>query len=211
MAAPLRQNRDMAAALYVRGAAVKLVDQPPRTAKTWDGSWPTTRDEFVELVEAYQHQLVRYAFRRLGCLQDAEDVVQEVFTLIYAQMGKPKEVSHATGYLYRMVANGCTDKMRKRKYATTSLDAIPEERLPDGRRNAAEEAQALEELHRIDALLRRLPKRQAEVVWLRVFNDLSFAEAAEVLNCSVGTAKSRFRYGLKKIRALIKKESEVKS
>ena len=103
-----------------------------------------------------------------------------------------------------MVANACADRLRKRKHATLPLDAIGEEGPRDGRGTASDQASALEELRGIDAALRHLPKRQAEVVWLRVYDDLSFPEIAAVVGCSLPTAKSRFRYGLGRLRKLIK-------
>jgi DNA-directed RNA polymerase specialized sigma24 family protein len=49
-------------------------------------SWPQTREQFGELVEALQQGLVRYAFARLGSLPEAEDAVQDV--LVRAWLGR---------------------------------------------------------------------------------------------------------------------------
>lgn len=62
---------------------------------------------------------------------------------------------------------------------------------------------AAEELRGIDALLSRLPHRQAEVIRLRVFDELRLREIAEVLGCPLATVKTRLRYGLEKLRKLV--------
>ena len=196
--------------VLAREAVVELEKQPPGQPDRWPQSWPSTRAEFGALVDSFQDQLVGYALRRLGRFQDAEDVVQDVFVRAYARSGRGGKVKSVGAYLYRMTANACTDILRKRKHAGVPLDAGQRERIHDEGKSALEQAQALEEMRRIDAMLRHLPARQAEVVWLRVFNELRFAEVAAVLGCSEATAKSRFRYGLQKLRILVKKDWEVK-
>ncbi len=193
----------------VQESIVERKKEPPGKAARSPQGWPGTRAEFSALVDTFQDQLLGYAVRRLGRFQDAEDVVQDVFVRGYARTGHGTGVKNVAGYLYRMTANACTDLLRKRKHAGVPLDATQTERIPDQRKNAVEEAEALEEMRRIDAMLRLLPRRQAEVIWLRVFNELRFAEIAAVLGCSEATAKSRFRYGLKKLRPLVERDREI--
>ena len=190
-------------------AVVGLSDEPQAQATRFAQDWPETRAEFGALVHSFQDPLVRYAFRRLGRLQDAEDVVQEVFVRAYTRVGRAGKVRSVTAYLYRMTTNACADVLRRRKRAGVPLGAVQSERIPDHHKSARDEAAATEELLRIDAMLRHLPPRQAEVIRLRVLDELRFAEIAEVLGCSAATVKSRFRYGLEKLRALVKEQREV--
>jgi RNA polymerase sigma-70 factor (ECF subfamily) len=53
-------------------------------------------------------------------------------------------------------------------------------------------------------LLEGIPEREAEVVRLRAYSDLSFAEIASAVGSSVPTVKSRFRYGIGKLRRLFR-------
>lgn len=176
----------------------------------WNASrdWPQTRAEFESLIERYQGPLVRYAFRRLGNIQDAEDAVQEVFVRGYVQMQGGRRVSDALAYLYRMAANVCTDVLRRRKRARWRPQRAETEPTADGGRSVADEALKQESVQRIERLVARLPRRQAEVVRLRVWDGLRFEEIAQVFGCPVSTIKSRFHYALVKLRAVINSAKE---
>lgn len=180
----------------------------PESTDAWDGSWPQSPKEFETLVDAFLDGLVRYAFRRLGNIHDAEDVVQGVFVRAFAERSKRKKISRVGPYLYRMVANACTDLLRKCRRSGVSLEEIGAEAIPSGQKNPSEVAAAAEEMRRAEELLRRLPKAQAEVIRLRVLDELRLNEIAEVVGCSVDTVSSRLRYGFKKLRKIVSKERE---
>jgi RNA polymerase sigma-70 factor (ECF subfamily) len=192
-------------------ANVMQWDEPPSRPSDASRDWPQTRAGFDALIERYQAPLVRYAFRRLGQLQDAEDAVQEVFVRAYLQAGDGQHVSNTLAYLYRMTANVCTDVLRRRgrarRFASHAKEVPP---AGDGR-NVADEASSNEDLQRIERLVARLPRRQAEVVRLRVWDGLRFEEIAEVLGCPAATVKSRFRYALVKLRTPVIQWREERS
>ena len=184
---------------------VMETDQSPpvRAEKTWEGGWPQTRKEFERLVVAFQDRLVRYVSHRLGSLQDAEDVAQEVFVRAYAGRMRYKKVRHVSAYLYSMASHLCTDTLRKRKRRKVSLDEPAVQDILSIQPTASEAASAAEDLYRIEALLRQIPRRQAEVVRLRVLDELSMNEISKITGCSRSTAKSRLRYGLEKLRKIV--------
>ena len=173
---------------------------------TLEGREARSLAEFEALVERFQDRLVRYAFRRLGDIHDAEDVTQGVFVGAYTHLAKGNKISRIGPYLYRMTANGCTDVLRKRRRSEIPTEEIGPEGVPADARDPSEVAAAAEELRRIEGVLRGIPWRQAEVIRLRVLDDLRFTEIAEVLGCRLGTVKSRFRYGLQKLRAILARE-----
>jgi len=180
-------------------------------AGTWEGGWPQTLDGFERLVETFQDRLVRYAFRRLGTVQDAEDVVQDVFVRAYADRSRHKGVTNVNAYLFRMASNLCTDCQRKRKRRSPLLGEAEVMHVPTTDRDGSEEAAAAEELQRIETLLGKIPSGQAEVVRLRVLDGLGLREIAQVLGRPIGTIKSRLRYGLEKLREIVLHEPEVLS
>jgi RNA polymerase sigma-70 factor (ECF subfamily) len=175
----------------------------PESTDTWSSGWPQSPREFEALVDAYLDRLVRYAARRLGSIQDAEDVVQEVFVRAYMERVKCQAVVRTGPYLYRMVANACTDFLRKRRSCVASLEDIEPEEPCSNERNPSEAAALNEETRRAEELLRLLPEGQAEVVRLRVFGELGLREIAETLGCPVDTVSSRLRYGFKKLRQIV--------
>jgi RNA polymerase sigma-70 factor, ECF subfamily len=155
------------------------------------------------LVDAYAGRLVRYAFRRLGNYQDAEDVVQQVFVRAFVDQSNRQKVSAVGPYLYRSVANACTDLLRRRDCAAVFREEVNAEQLLAGSDGPAEIAQAAEGLRRAESLLAHLPKEQAEAIRLRVFDGLRLGEIAEVLGCPMNTVCSRLRYGFQKLRNIV--------
>lgn len=171
--------------------------------------WPQTRAEYESLIERYQGPLVRYAFRKLGHIQDAEDVVQDVFVRGYVQVAEGAHVSHVLAYLYRMTANACTDVLRRRRRARLWTRQAEIEPKANGGSSVADEALQQEAIQKIERMVARLTRRQAEVVRLRVWDGLRFEEIAEVLGCPIPTVKSRFRYALVKLRSVINTREEA--
>jgi RNA polymerase sigma-70 factor (ECF subfamily) len=74
--------------------------------------------------------------------------------------------------------------------------------------NPSELAAAADEWRRANELLGRLPQDQAEVVRMRVFDEMRLSEIAEVVGCSVNTVCSKLRYGFKKLRNLVGENKE---
>ena len=194
--------------LFVERVAVEPEVTPSAGLERWEGAWPRTREEFGRFVDVFQDRLVWFAFSKLGNRSEAEEVAQEVFLRAYRHQEERRNVSRVSSYLYRMASNACNDVLRKRSRATLPLSLSKAENIADPRARAGENAAALDELQRTETLLARLPRPQAEAVRLRVFDELGFAEIAEVLHCSLGTAKSRFRHGLRKLQALLELERE---
>jgi len=163
--------------------------------------WPQTAAEFEVLIHQTQDELVKFAFYRLGNRHDAEDVVQDVYVESYRDREKRSHVVEVRAYLFRMVLNRCTDLLRKRLRLVNG-DSEDTASAEDGFLIAA----AREEARRIEGLLSQIPANEAEVIRLRAGPELTFAEIAAATGTSVPTVKSRFRYGIEKLRLLIRNE-----
>jgi RNA polymerase sigma-70 factor (ECF subfamily) len=178
------------------------------TPSAWTSGWPQSPPEFEALIDVFQDRLVRYAFCRLRDVCDAEDVVQEVFLKAYTHRNKLHNVYPVAPYLYRMVANMCIDLLRQPRPVIVPIDEIRAEDTPHVHSVATERIAAAEQLKYADELLARLPRRQAEVLRLRVLDDLSLAEIAEMHGCSLATVKSRLRYGVARLRRILSRGKE---
>jgi RNA polymerase sigma-70 factor, ECF subfamily len=162
-------------------------------------SQPRAPSEFADLVDGYTDRLVRFAFRRLGSIQDAEDIVHDVFVRMFTAERQDPIVLHGP-YLFRSVGNACTDLRRRRARLAGLHDDMAFDRLSSAGPGPSEAAQVAEEQDRAEAMLRRLPPEQAETIRLRVFDGLSLDEIASVLDCPINTVSSRLRYGFQKLR-----------
>jgi RNA polymerase sigma-70 factor (ECF subfamily) len=185
-------------------ALVTLEPEQPATTGDRRGSRPARGGDAAVAVAAYADRLVRFAWRRLGHREDAEDVVQDVFVRTLADPARRPEESDLGPYLYRAVANACTDRWRwRRRHPTAPWNPGRAEALPSTADGPAEEAQVAEGLQCAEALLAELPAEQAEAIRLRVFDELKVNEIAALLGSSPNTIASRLRYGFQKLRALV--------
>lgn len=150
--------------------------------------------ELEYVVLAFQQQLFRFAFFRVGHSADAQDVVQDVFLRFFREGRGFSAVSDLRGYLFRSVSNACHDHLRRRsRERFVPLDAVV-------MRTAEEEPGWTEEYERIRKLLEAIPEDQAEIIRMKTVGGLKFVEIAAALDLPLPTVKSKFRYGIDKIR-----------
>jgi RNA polymerase sigma-70 factor (ECF subfamily) len=83
--------------------------------------------------------------------------------------------------------------------------------IPDNmhEEEASHQMLLVEEYKRIEGLLKDLPDEQAETIRLRVWDEMSFADIAEIMEVPVTTVKSRFKYGIDKLKSKIDKKGEI--
>lgn len=147
-----------------------------------------------------QPHLMRYACYRLGDTDDAKDALQDVFLKICAKLSDEKsvEVRDWRNYIFRALSNLCSSRLTALgKLRTIPLDArLDIADLPTESNDA--------DYQRIAQLLAEIPEEQAEVIRLRIYGNNSFADVAEILSLPLPTVKSRFLYGLEKIRKAMK-------
>jgi RNA polymerase sigma factor (sigma-70 family) len=177
-------------------------EKSPQPASEDASGWPRSRAEFAALVETYADRLVRYAFRQTRSLHDAEDIVQDVFARTFDGT-KARSVSAVGPYLYRAVGNACTDFLRRRNRAALFCEEVGMDEVLAVGKGPPAATQAAEELARIERLLQKLPAEQAEAVRLRVFDELSLNDIAELTECSINTVCSRLRYAFAKLRSAL--------
>jgi RNA polymerase sigma-70 factor (ECF subfamily) len=160
--------------------------------------WLQTIQEFDRLIEATQDELVHFAAYRLGNREDAEDVVQDVYIQAFRGREKRRNITDVRPYLFRMTGNRCTDFLRVR-----SRRLRQEPATIVSREDPFDSLVADQRVTGLLSLLEQLPAREAEVIRLRAWSDLTFAEVATAVQAPVPTVKSRFRYGIEKLRKLL--------
>jgi RNA polymerase sigma-70 factor (ECF subfamily) len=145
---------------------------------------------FDAIVRAHQDRVFRLALALLNGREDARDAAQEVFLRAFRGLHRWRFEARLSTWLYRLTLNVCREARRRRasefwKRGRFLALVIP---LAARRREAPVE---LPEAG-LERLVEALPRRQREVVVLRVYEDLTIAEAAEVLGVPPGTVKSNY-------------------
>ena len=145
-------------------------------------------------------RLLRLAYRMLGSVAEAEDVVQEALVRLWriAPEWRTGEARVST-WLYRVTANLCTDRLRRRR--NVGLDAVDEPPDP-----TPGPAAAMQEASRTQALsdaLAQLPERQAQAVTLRHLEGLSNPEIGAVMGISAEAVESLTARGKRALAAIL--------
>lgn len=165
------------------------------------------RDAFRDLFEAHKDRVYTIAFHYSGNEAMAHDVTQQVFLKLFTSINQFHEDSQFTTWLYRIVANACTDEHRKlRRFVPFS----PEIEV----RTMVEKGSQEEAYHRREvavsvsgAIAELTPKLRLPIL-LKYVEGLSYDEIAESLGLSIGTVSSRLNRGHK---MLARKLSHLRS
>ncbi len=151
---------------------------------------PDRAVSFEHFVAARSGQLLRTAYLLTGDHQLAEDLLQTALTkawFVWARIDRSPEP-----YVRKILLNQYVSGWRRR-----CIGEVPTELLPEDGTDVVAYPDARQDLR---SALARLPKRQRAVVVLRYFEDLSEADTARALGCSVGTVKSQAAKALAKLR-----------
>ena len=166
-------------------------------------------DAFEQLLLEHQKNVYNLCYRMAGSPDDAMDLSQETFLRAWRCLDQYQFASAFSTWLYRLCSNICIDFLRKRRrqqtVPLTFEDADGEEQtyaVPDAQ-PLPEEQVELKLTHETlaAAMAQLLPEHQA-VLQLRVVNEMSYEQIADVLDIQIGTVKSRLsraRNQLKKI------------
>ena len=161
-------------------------------------------DEFREFVASRSAALFRLAFLLVGDYHQAQDLVQESLAKVYVAWPRLREAGNAEAYTRRVLATTVTSWRRRRSFHERPVELLPDAGSGDPAFQVA--------IH--DALgryLLELPARQRAAVVLRHYADLSEAQTAEAMGCSVGTVKSSTAAGLKRLRERVGSDLELRT
>jgi RNA polymerase sigma-70 factor (ECF subfamily) len=156
---------------------------------------------FAELLERYQHRLVGVMNGLVGNVDEAEELAQEVFLRVYRSRKKYVARSKFSTWLYTIAHNLAKNTLRSRQrkplvampylHDSGPLGARPAEQIVhDPRTGPMEKVQKNERAERIRAALDTLNERQRTAVVLNKFEEMNYAEIADVMGLTTKGVKS---------------------
>ena len=168
-------------------------------------------DAFEQLLLRYEKKVYTIAYKYMGNAEDASDLAQEAMIKVYQSIGTFRgEYSFGT-WIGRITANKCLDELRKRKkLQTTSLDEELE--LEEGsvqkeivsERDTPEQHTIRQEtVHYVQQKLQQMKEEYRMVLVLRELEGHSYEDIADMLNCSLGTVKSRISRARNYLKELV--------
>jgi RNA polymerase sigma-70 factor (sigma-E family) len=157
--------------------------------------------DFSAFVGASSRRLLRSAYLMTGDLTEAEDLLQTALERAYRRWPAIRRTDVPEAYVRKILVTTAINAGRRRKLPSAPLDEDQLPGIPD---------RAVEGLPARAALIscvRQLPAGQRAVLVLRYFDDLTEAETARVLGCTVGTVKSQHARAMARLRELVPDEA----
>lgn len=188
----------------------KYDDEPGLISRSRDGDLAA----FNVLVERYQRPLYNLCLRMLASPEAAEDATQESFIHAFRSIRTFRGGS-LRSWLFRIGVNACYDEMRRRRARpAVSLDRPmrEEERridVPDDAPAPHEHAERRELAEALQDALACLAPEQRLAIILADVHGLDYSEVAVVMNCSLGTVKSRISRGRQQLRVILRASGEL--
>ncbi|HKW31564.1 MAG TPA: sigma-70 family RNA polymerase sigma factor [Candidatus Acidoferrum sp.] len=192
---------DWASALSWGGGEAELVHELQAGSET----------AFDWLVTHYHAPVYNLILGMLGDTLDAADGTQEVFLKAFRGIRKFRQGSSLKTWLYRIAIREALNQKRwfkRHLQKNVSIDVEPEEgqapfEIPDNGGTPFEQLAAHEIQDAVQGALQQVPDAFRSAVILRDLEGLSYEEVAEVLECSVGTVKSRILRGRRALKEIL--------
>lgn len=173
---------------------------------------------FGELVSRYQNRLYGALVHMTGSAEDAKDVAQEAFVLAFQKLATFRGDSQFYSWLFRIAMNASVNFRRKNRSMGTSIEAT-KERVglePTDSRHDTQPDQPMEQTERQHIVREALAQMTEEFripLVMAEMEEMKYEEIADILNCPIGTVRSRIHRGRaelrEKLRRLLKNEEDL--
>lgn len=149
--------------------------------------------DFAEIVRRHQSAVFSIALHFLADRSAAEELAQDVFLQLYANLSTMKSEDHMKFWLRKVTAHRCIDYKRRRRPPQVSLDDAPEPAAPT-------KSSDLFLARRLRQYVASLPEKPRLVVILRYQEDMRAEDIAEVMAMPLATVKSHLQRSLAMLR-----------
>ena len=155
------------------------------------------------IIERYYADIYRFSLYMVQYEEDAYDITQESF-LKFIKYGTSYHHQNLRGYLLTIARNLCFNYFRDKKDIESSVEWEVFDKLPKPGNQITE----TEDIIYLQNLLKALSPDIREVVVLRMYEEMKFKDIADMMGCSVSTAKSRFRLGISQLKRMMEGEHD---
>ncbi len=156
------------------------------------------KDAFAELIKRYERPLRYFINRLLDNSELTEDIFQDTWLTVIRRIHGLREIDAFPAWLYRIARNKVYQQQLTKRNATVLDENVAVEN------HAEDDDFSVEDAAKVHKGLRELPLEFREVLMLRFLEQMSYEQISEVLNCKLGTVRSRLYYA----KMALKKELE---
>ncbi|MCS7180166.1 MAG: sigma-70 family RNA polymerase sigma factor [bacterium] len=161
-------------------------------------------ESFEEFIDKYERFVYKICYKFLNNSQDAEDITQEVFLVIFKKIKNLRKPDSLTNWIYTITLNLVRENLRKKyreKYLLDKLKKIKAQNL-----NIENAFENNEIKRKIKLALEKLSPMQRKVIELKFFDGLKIKEISEITNCKEGTVKVHIFRGVHFLKEKLKNE-----
>ena len=165
---------------------------------------------FEDAVAPFEQQLYFICLGMMGNVQDAQDCAQEAMFKAFKHYSKFRREAKLSTWLYTIASRCCIDVLNKKR-ETVSLDKIREEgwEKEDSSPSPYFQLEEAERSHLLRLAISSLPCEQRQVIVLCDLQGLSYEQAAEIIECPLGTVRSRLNRARTALKNKLKKNTEL--
>ena len=160
----------------------------------------TSTMRFKDVVDEHQRSIYRLALQLTGHHQDAEDLMQDVFIKVHANLDAFRGEASLKSWINRITINTYLNKRRKKAVSFMKLRDDFDNTLTDSRAHAGQDAESNSIREHVHKALDMLSPKERSAFALRHYNEYSVKEVAQVLNVAEGTVKSLLFRAVQKLR-----------
>lgn len=160
---------------------------------------------FSQLVRRHQQGLMRLSLRFVKDVDTAEDVVQESLIKSYERIASFEGRSSFKSWLYQIAINTAKNKLRDRRGDMKDIEDVQLGVAAEAESSLVHTAVA----HIIQQHVDKLPFKQKTALTLRIYEDLSFKEIAQIMDCPYDTAKANYRHALLRLREDLQQHQDL--
>lgn len=162
---------------------------------------------FATIVQRHQKPMLCVILRIVGDLELAEDIVQEAFMKAYQKLDSFEGRSKFKSWLFQIAINTARNRLRGKKSELIDIEKVQLSTC-ETQENDMSQVDLQTMLHK---QIQTLPPKQKLALSLRIYEDMSFAEIAEVMECPYDTAKANYRHALLKLREKLGHSTDLKN
>ena len=169
---------------------------------------------YQRIYDSYARKVLNFIYRMVHSPEEAEDLTQETFVVVYQKLRTLKDINRFEPWLFRIARNFVYQKYRKRAPSTVSIDTPNEDGrlMPepvDGRKNPDEALQTEELEGVISDVIAGLPEKYREVFVLAALQHLSYEEIADIVGRSLPSVKTDIHRARLEVRESVKRYLKV--
>ncbi len=159
------------------------------------------REAFDVIVERHRRNVYQLCYRFVGNHEDASDLAQDVFVRAFKGLRHFKGQSSLGTWLYRVGVNACLNRLATKRPETEPIE--PSRHIDTRSVDPLEGVLRGERAAAVRVAIEQLPPKQRATLVLRVYQELSHEEIANVLGSSVGAVKANFFHALGNLKRLL--------